>query len=110
MATIKSSTEIDEIFRSGKRVAHPLVIALVATNATGRDRNGRVAFIAGKRLGGAVTRNRAKRLLRAAAQRAGAPWPGSDVLLIAREATLAAKAQDVAGAINQVVRRAGLLP
>lgn len=110
MATIKSSAEIDRIFRTGRRVAHPLVIALVAPATPGRDLEGRVAFIAGKRLGNAVKRNRGRRVLRAAARQAGGPWHGFDVVLIARADTLTANTDQVTAGINQVVRRAGLLP
>lgn len=85
--TIRSSTEVEEVFREGSRVSHPLVIALIRKTPERRGPQGRVAFIAGKRLGGAVTRNRAKRVLRSAARRAGAPWTGVDTVLIARPET-----------------------
>ena len=77
MTTIKSSREIDMVFRTATRVAHPLLIALIAQTPEGRGPQGRVAFIAGKRLGGAVLRNRSRRVLREAARRAGAPWPAA---------------------------------
>lgn len=54
MSTIKSSREIDTIFRTATRVAHPLLIALIAQTPEGRGPSGRVAFIAGKKLGNAV--------------------------------------------------------
>lgn len=108
MATIKSSSEIDRVFRTGRRVSHPLVIALVADTPPGRDLEGRVAFIAGKRLGNAVARNRAKRVLRESARASGAPWGGADILLLARERTSQAGTEMVTEGINQVVRRAGL--
>lgn len=109
MITIKSSREIDHVFRTGRRQADPLVIALVAPTPPGRDRFGRVAFIAGKKLGGAVTRNRAKRLLRAAARAAGAPWEGHDVLLIARADTLKYSSSLLEGAIVRTLKKAGVL-
>lgn len=46
---------------------------------------GRVAYIAGKKLGSAPQRSRAKRRLREAARIAGAPWYGHDVLLVAKQ-------------------------
>ncbi len=88
--TVKSSREIERMFAEGTRAAHPLLIALVAKTPTGRGPGGRVPFIAGKKLGGAVVRNRAKRLLREAVRRAGGPWGGYDVALIARPDLLAA--------------------
>lgn len=48
---------------------------------------GRVAFIAGKKHGGAVWRSAAKRRLRAIARDMGAPWAGYDVVFVAKKAT-----------------------
>lgn len=108
MPTIKASSEIDKIFKEGRRAAHPLVIALVRATPEGRGLDGRVAFVAGKRIGGAVVRNRCKRVLRAAARASGAPWPGKDVVLIARDGTPAAPAADLHRAVSEVTRRAGV--
>lgn len=108
MSTIKSSREIDRVFRTAHRASHSLVIALAAPTPLGRDLHGRVAFVAGKRLGGAVVRNRSKRVLRAAAREAGAPWAGYDVVLIARPSTAKASSHAVARSIEGAVRAAGL--
>jgi ribonuclease P protein component len=105
MSTIRSSREIDRLFRAAQRAAHPLVIALAAPTPPGRGQDGRVAFVAGRRLGGAVVRNRAKRLLRAAAREAGAPWSGFDVVLIARPSTVSSSSTEIAAAIRNVVDR-----
>lgn len=110
MQTVKSPREIDRVFRESTRVAHPLLIALIARTPEGRGLSGRVAVVAGKKLGGAVVRNRAKRVLRAAVALSGAQWSGHDVILIARPTTAAAGATDVAAAINTIVRRAGIRP
>lgn len=108
MSTIKSSREIDTIFRQARRVAHPLVTALIASTPEGRGREGRVAFVAGKRLGNAVIRNRSKRVLRAALARAGGPWPGYDVVLIAGPKTRSAAADELDAAFSRLAARLGL--
>ena len=108
MGTITSSREIDALFQSADRVSHPLVIALVADTPEGRGQDGRVAFIAGKRLGGAVVRNRAKRVLREAGRRLGSPWAGHDVALIARPGTGTASPEDLDRAVDSVLRRGGV--
>ncbi len=108
MSTIRSTREIDAIFRTAKRVAHPLIIALVAQVTEERGPEGRVAFVAGKRLGNAVLRNRSRRVMRAATSRVGGPWPGWDVVLIAREGTAAARAADLDAALRGVLSRAGI--
>ena len=51
---------------------------------------GRVAFAAGKKMGGAPLRNRAKRRLREAARLTGAPWCGADVVFVAQKGLLKA--------------------
>ncbi len=109
MSTIKSSREIDRIFRGAKRATHPLVITLVAQTPEGRGREGRVAFVAGKKLGPAVLRNRSKRVLRESARRVGGPWPGFDVILIARPQTPTARAVDLDAALIVVLLKAGVL-
>jgi ribonuclease P protein component len=106
MGTIKSSREIDTMFRGAKRVARPLLIVLVAQTPEGRGQSGRVAFIAGKKLGGAVHRNRCRRVLRAAVQRSGGPWPGWDIALIAREGTAQAPTRNLDEALRESLRRA----
>ena len=108
MSTIKSTREIDAIFRTAARVAHPLLIALIARTPEGRDPSGRVAFIAGKRLGNAVLRNRCRRVLREAVRRAPGPWAGHDVALVARPGTPTASRAELDAAVGSLVTRAGL--
>ena len=110
MGTIKSSREIDSIFRDSQRVAHPLFIALIARTPEGRGPEGRVAFIAGRRMGSAVRRNRAKRVLRAAVRSAGGPWSGFDVLLIATRLTGTASPPELDKAFSRLVSRGPLFP
>ena len=109
MRTIRSSREIDQVFRTARRVAGPLAIALVAPSKPGRDHNGRVAFVAGKRLGNAVKRNRGKRLLREAARACNGPWEGFDVVIMAKAATLGASGPEVTQALRSLLSRAGVV-
>jgi len=108
MGTIKSPREIDAVFRQAKRAAHPLIIVLATQTPEGRGRTGRVAFIAGKKLGNAVVRNRSKRVLREAARRSRGPWSGYDVLLIARPATRQANCGDLDLALQSQLTRLGI--
>lgn len=62
--TIKSGVEIEKLFKKGKTVRTNYVSARILAIPRGRDQDGRVAFIAGKRIGNAVYRNRCKRLMR----------------------------------------------
>jgi ribonuclease P protein component len=105
--TIKSSLEIDSIFRESRRVSTALVTALVRQTPEGRGRNGRVAFVAGKRLGNAVFRNRSKRVLRAAVSRTGRSWAGFDVVLIANTKTGSCDPRDLDRSLETITRNSG---
>ena len=100
--TIKSSEEISGLFTTAKRVNHRALVALIAETNNKRGLSGRVAFIAGKKLGTAPQRSRAKRVLREAARRQGAPWEGFDVVLIAKNTTLTASFQEILVAMERV--------
>lgn len=103
MRTIRSAAEIDGLFREGTRVSHPLLLVLARDS---RDPDGRVVFVAGRKLGNAVARNRAKRVLREALRRAGGPWPGTDMALIARPGTGAAAPRELDEALARARRSA----
>lgn len=72
--------------------------------------SGKVAFVAGRRVGGAVVRNRARRVLRAAWQQL-APRAGGDqdVVLVARAAIRGAKTQDLVTELDELLSDARVL-
>ena len=85
MKTIKSSSDISYLFEQGRRIGTPDVNFIIARSMEQHDLDGRVAFIAGKKLGNAVWRNRAKRKMRELCRSIGAPFPGYDMLFVARK-------------------------
>lgn len=88
MHTITAAGDVDRLFHEGMRAARESVVVLCVPTHESRDPDvGRVIFVAGKKLGGAVVRNRSKRVLRAACRRLGGPWDGYDIALIARACT-----------------------
>jgi ribonuclease P protein component len=64
---------------------------------------GRVAVIAGKKVGKAVQRNRARRVLRAAWPQVSAAPREADAVLIARAGILGAKTQDLVSEMNELL-------
>ena len=103
METIKSKQDFGRVFSGGKRANHRLVrITALRHNEGGR---GRVAFVAPKRLGNAVFRNRCKRVLREAAREAGFPRENFDVILFATKVTHDSHPAEVALAIDLLMER-----
>jgi ribonuclease P protein component len=94
--------------RTGKSYAHPFAVLLAHASEAPRVR---VGVTAGRSIGGAVQRNKAKRLLREA-MRPLLPQlvPGWDLVVIARPALLSSSFQDISRALASLLRRARILP
>lgn len=102
------STDFKRVRRFGKSYAHPLVVLIIQPSD---GSNLRVGVTAGRTVGLAVQRNRAKRLLRAAMQSLLADLaPGRDILLIARQPLTESNIEETRSAILSLLRRANLLP
>jgi ribonuclease P protein component len=104
---LQSSSDIQRLHRQGRTWRHPLAVLIIEPNEQAISR---FAFSASRRVGPAVARNRAKRLLREAARShlAGLK-PGWNCLLIARAATAQASFQAVETAVRQLFQRSHLL-
>jgi len=82
--TVKHNGEISEMFDTAWRVHTDCILALIKSTENKRGPIGRVAYIAGKKLGSAPVRNRIKRRMREASSIMGAPWSGYDVVFVAK--------------------------
>ncbi len=72
--------------------------------------SGEVAVVASRRVGGAVHRNRARRILREAWREvAPTAGDGNDVVIVAREAIRGAKTQDLVAEMKELLRREPLV-
>ena len=87
LETIKSRAEITRLFEEGRRVGAKDFTIIVLRNEQQHGHNGRAAFVAGKKLGNAVWRNRAKRRLRAICREAHGPVEGYDMIFLAKRST-----------------------
>jgi ribonuclease P protein component len=103
------SEDFKRVRQNGKSYAHPLVVLVV--QACEPPVNVRVGVTAGKSTGGAVQRNRAKRLLRESIRPYLASLSaGLDLILIARPPLAAATLQETRAALTSLLRRAKILP
>ena len=101
------SEDFQRVRRTGKSYAHPLLVLVVRAND---GREVRVGVAAGRAVGSAVKRNRAKRLLRAAMQVLVQSLPGGwDLVLVARPPLPSSTFLEVRGALQGLLNRAELL-
>lgn len=101
------TTDFKRVRQFGKSQAHPLIVLVALPNQQPHSRFG---VAAGRSVGKAVQRNRAKRLLRAALQSLlPAIMPGWDIVLLARRAMADASYQQTREALLILFQRARLL-
>ena len=81
--------EIERVLDDGRRFHGSRVVVFLAPGS------GRFAAIAGRKVGGAVQRNRARRVIRAAWPSVATRLPDSDAVFVARAGILGAKTQDL---------------
>jgi ribonuclease P protein component len=103
---LRRPEDFRNVWSKGRSWAHPLFILWALPNHL---KSTRVGITASRKVGNAVARNRARRLLREAVRhlyrRIGAGW---DVVLVARSALLGAKMQQVEAALRLTLDRASL--
>ncbi|MCX8006576.1 MAG: ribonuclease P protein component [Coriobacteriia bacterium] len=100
--------DIERLFDEGRAGRSHFLTVIVREVGVEADPDGRVMVVAGRGIGGAVLRNRAKRVLREAVRRAGGPWPGRHVAVVAKRPLLLASHEQVDQALADALRRAGV--
>jgi ribonuclease P protein component len=97
--------DFETVYRKGRSWDNKLLVLRALPNDVGASRYG---FAVGKRLGGAVVRNRVKRRLREGA-RLTPVRDGWDIVLIARKDAVDTDYHTLKGAIEELLARAQLL-
>lgn len=93
--------------REGRNFTNKFFVLGIAPNTVGHNRYG---FIASKRLGGAVERNRARRVMRACVQALHHTLrPGYDVTVICRQGILSQSSLEMIPELARLLRQAGLV-
>jgi ribonuclease P protein component len=86
------------VLDEGKRLHGRRMVVFVAPGS------GETAVVAARRIGGAVQRNRARRILRAAWQQATPQTDDKDVVLVAKEAIRGATTQDLVAEMTELLQ------
>jgi ribonuclease P protein component len=104
---LKSESDVQRVWQHGGTWAHPLI--MLRARANGLEQT-RVAFVVSKKVGQAVARNRAKRLMREATrQKFLRIVQGYDIVLVGRRGLVDTSLAQVASAIDELLARARLL-
>lgn len=102
---IRSARDFKRAFEQGRRVQAPGIICLSV--ATGSETPPRIGVTASRKVGSAVVRNRAKRLLKEAGRRVVPQIPqGMDVVLVATSEIKGKDFQYVADQVAELVKKA----
>ena len=104
---LRKREDFTKLYRRGKSSNSRHLVLLYIKNGLSYNRK---AFLASKKVGNSVCRNRARRLMREAFRNTEAELPlGYDFLLIARSSAAEVKYADVEISLRSTLRRAGLI-
>ena len=104
---LKQNSDFRRIYGRGESFVFPAFVAYAFKNRQG---NLRLGITVSKKLGGAVERNRAKRVLTAAFAEVSHQLPaGYDFVLVARTRILKTKSTEVAALMQNGFEKAGII-
>ena len=104
---LRNSADIRLVFKEGRRVSCPLFTLLYRRNDVARTR---VGVVVGKKLGGAVARNRSKRRFRELGRLSLERIPdGLDLLILPKRESVTEPARSLRESWQAVLARAHLL-
>ena len=105
--TLRNQNDFSRVYNHGKSRGGKFAVVLYRKNGL---KYSRTAFVASKKVGNSVNRNRARRLMRAAVRAlASGIASGYDIIFVARAPILECKERDVERQIRKSLESEGLL-
>lgn len=102
IVTLKLNKEFKHAYYQGKFKAHPFLVTYLVKN---RNRLPRIGITASKKIGNAVKRNRARRIIKQAYREILSEgrlnFSGYDIVFVARKDTLLKKTSDIKKVMNK---------
>ena len=106
-SVLNRNYEFQRVYRSGKSMVSPILVTYVRKRKGGKIITG---ISASKKIGCAVERNRARRLIKAAAREILPEVDGSfDIVFVCRGATVRSSSTAVAAVMRQHLKKLGVL-
>lgn len=103
--TLKRNCDFKRLYYKGKSYTNPALVVYVKPNGAGICR---IGITVSKKLGSAVTRNRCKRIIRAAYRNVEGQIKGNwDLVLVARSKTQYAKSTELEKVLIELLQKAG---
>lgn len=105
--TLKENKDFRRLYYRGKSIASPCLVTYVMKNKSGKVR---VGITSGKKIGKAVKRNRARRVIRAAYYQLNGRFKCScDIVFVARTRTTEVKMQKVLADMEKQLLQLGVI-
>ena len=102
---LRRKSDFKRLYNSGKSVNEKCIVMILKKNALPYNR---MAFLASKKIGNSVARNRARRLMKESYRIMDEKFgPGYDVAFIARKTICGLKCGDVKRSMESAIKRAG---
>lgn len=103
---LRRKSDFSAIYNRGKSVGEKYIVLFYKKNNIGYSRK---AFLSSKKVGKAVVRNRARRLMKESVRQLEGSFPeGYDYIFIARNTIVNLKCADVKKSIETALKRTGL--
>ena len=104
--TIKSNCDFRRVYGKGKSFQGPALVSYVLKNRAGICR---IGITTSKKIGNAVQRNRARRVIREAYRSLTPPEGGFDIVFVARTKTVRKKSTDISIIMHKHLVSAGVI-